>query len=151
MLAIQSLRAAALELLGADSATLNPGVGSECKIALVQNDIAPSELITLADCTLANFGGSTPIALGAGAQLVLLDPGTTDAVMDLRLPAGGFRWETTGLLNLPQTIYGFVLLDDGLSVVYASERFDSPVTLTAANQRVDIGAPTMRLAANSIT
>jgi len=150
MIPIAQLRLAALELLGADTATLNPGVGDEVEIMLVQNDFAPAESLVLADVTLANFAGSTAIAAAAGAQPVLADPGTNDAIMDIKMPAGGFRWETTALTNLPQTIYGYVLMDSAHTVVYASERFTSPITLTAVNQRIDIGQPTITLPANTM-
>jgi len=150
MVPIAALRLAALELLGADSATLNPGVGDEVEIMLVQNDFAPAESIILADVTLANFDGSTAISAGAGAQPVLADPGTNDAIMDIKMPAGGYRWETTGMTHLPQTIYGYVLLDSAHTVVYAAQRFVSPITLTAINQRIDIGQPTIVLPANTM-
>src|SRR6266404_3262845 len=59
--------------------------------------------------TQADFDGyvANGISSATGTQNTALDPLTSDYLLQLKLPVGGFRWETTGTTNLPQTIYGF--------------------------------------------
>jgi len=149
MLATRFLRNQALALLAADTTTLAPAA-DEIYIGLVMNDLAPSEGITFADITLATFDGYAELAIGLNAQPEGFDPTTDDSIIDFKPPAGGFRWITTGTTNLPQTIYGFVLLDHAKAVVWASERLPTPITLTLAAQRIDLGDVLCRLLANSI-
>lgn len=150
MYATKALRAAAADLLAANAATLAPAVAANV-IALVMAPFTPGEDIALGDLTFATFDGSTPIAVGVGTQPTAFDPNNNDNIIDLKPPVTGFRWETTGVTNLPQTIYGFALLTDGLAAVLATERFVNNVELTAINQRVDVGAPVIRQQANSMT
>jgi len=133
-----SVREKAAQLLAADSSTLAPAALAN-KMVLIQNVFTASENSALADLTLANFDGSTPLDCGLGTQPEGLDPNTNDAVISLKTPAGGWRWETTGVTNLPQTIHGYALLDNALALVLALERLPTPITLTAINQMVNLG------------
>jgi len=148
MITTKALRAAAANLLAADTATL--AAVSANKIALVKAPFTPGEDIALADLTLADFDGSTAIDVTSGTQPTAYDPNNNDRIIDLKPPAGGFRFETTGTTHLPQTIYGYVLLDNALAVVLATALLDTPVVLSAIDQRVDLGAPTIRQLANSM-
>jgi len=150
MFATKALRQQAMKLLAADATTLAPAADANV-IALVMNEIAPGEALTFADLVLATFDGSTPIAVGLGTQPTGENPFTAAEVISLKQPVGGFRWETTGVTNLPQTIYGYVLLNDALDTLLASDLLDTPVTLTAVDQVIDIGAAEMQLPANTIT
>jgi hypothetical protein len=149
MFASRALRDKALALLAADPATLAP-VANNIFMALVKSPFVPSENLQLSDVTLADFQTSTPLMLTLGTQPEALVPGTFDSIIDLLPPAGGFRWVTTGVLNLPQTIYGYVLLDHAQAVVLASALFPSPVVLTIVGERVDDLKATLTLFANSI-
>jgi len=144
-----ALREQAMKLLAADPTTLAPAADAN-KMALVMADFVPSEDTVLADLTFATFDGSTPISVGLGTQPEALDPATNDAMIDFIPPVTGFRWETTGTTNLPQTIYGFALTNLAGDALLACERFATPVELDAINQRVDVGAPTLRQLAGSI-
>lgn len=136
MFASQALRNQALALLAADTSTLAPAANA-IYMALVMAPFVPSETLVFADLTLATFTGSDPLALTVGAQPEAYVPGSLDSIIDLLAPAGGFRWVTGDLVNLPQTIYGYVLLDHAKTTVLASANFASPVILTAAGERVD--------------
>ncbi len=131
-----ALREKAMKLLAADTATLAPAALAN-KMVLSKATFIASEATKFADLTLADFDGSTPIDCGTGTQPEGLNPGTNDAVIDLLSPAGGFRWETTGVTHLPQTIFGYALLNNAMDTVLASELFANPITLTAINQRVE--------------
>ena len=150
MFATKAIREQALKLLAADSTTLAPAALANM-MALVMAPIAPSEALTFADLTLATFDGSTPIACGTGTQPTGEDPFSGAEVLSIKVPAGGFRWESTGVTNLPQTIYGYVLLDNALAVLLASAAFDAPITITAVDQVIESLNATMQLAANTIT
>lgn len=145
-----AVRSKAAILLAADSATLAPAADANQMVCL-QEPFTPSENLVMADLTPADFDGSTPIAVGVGTQPTAFDPNNNDMLIDLKPPVTGFRWETTGVTNLPQTIYGFALTNLAGDTLLGTERLAVPITLTAINQRVDAGAPFIRQLANSMT
>jgi len=149
MFATKAIRQDAMKLLAADPATLAPAAGGN-QMALVMAPITPGEGLTFADLTLATFDGSTPIVCGTGTQPSGEDPFSGAEVVSIKVPAGGFRWETTGLTNLPQVIYGYVLLDNALAVLLASAAFESPITLTEVGQVIEGLTATMQLAPNTV-
>ena len=125
MIPTLAIREQAMKLLAADTTTLAQAANANV-MALVMNNIAPSESIVLADLTLATFDGATPLAIGLGTQAEGLDPATSDALIDFKNPVGGFRWETTGITNLPQTIYAYAVLNAALDTVLASAPASGP-------------------------
>lgn len=145
-----ALREKAMQLLAADTATLAPAA-NEIKIALVKSAFVPSEQLVLADVDLADFDGSTPLEVKLNAQPEGLDPLTNDSVIDLIPDLGLWRWETTGLTNLPQTIHGYVLLNAAEDTVFASALLPQQITLDAINQRVDLDEVSLTQAAGSIS
>jgi len=144
-----ALREKAAQLLAADATTLAPAADANV-IALVQAPITPGEGLALIDVTLADFDGSTPIAVGLGTQPEGLDPATANAIITLKPPVGGWRFETTGVTNLPQTIYGFVLLNDAMDTLLASESLETPIVLTAVNQVIELSYVHIRQLASSM-
>ena len=150
MIPTLALRQKAMQLLAADTATLAQAANENVMI-LVMDDFAPSEETVLGDLTEATFDGYAAIDGALGAQPEGLDPANNDSIVDILPAAGMFRWETSGVTNLPMTIYGFALLNAAKNVLYACERFETPVTLTAAGQRVDVPDPKLTQAANSIS
>jgi len=134
------------ELLAADATTLAPAADAN-EIVLVNAAFVPSTELAIGDLSIADFDGSTPKALGVGTQLCGFDPTTGEQVITMKDPAGGLVWETTGVTNLPQTIFGFAMTNDDGTVLLASELLPEPVTLTAAGQIVSIGQATLRLVA----
>jgi hypothetical protein len=136
-------------LLGADTTTMAqvaPFVG----VALVMSPFVPSPQRVLADLTLATFNGSTPLQAASAATQVFNDGATGDRIMQVRAPAGGWHWVTGSALNLPQTIFGFALLDNAAAVLFGCQLFDVPFVLTAAGQAVDIGDVFFRLLAAGV-
>lgn len=144
-----ALREAAAQLLAADAATLAPAALAN-KIMLVTNAFTPSENLTFADLDAATFDGSTPLSAGVGVQLEGLDPETNDAIITIKSPAGGWRWETTGVTDLPQTINGFALVDNAVAVLLAAARLPAPITLTAINQVIALEGVDLRLISGSL-
>lgn len=126
------------ELLAADPTTLAPAADANV-IALIIEDFTPGEDLVAADLTLADFDGSTPKAGALGTQQCGIDPITGDQVVTITDPVGGYRWETTGVTNLPQTVYGYGLYNEALTTLLAVEKFPAPYLLSAAGQEINVG------------
>lgn len=137
------------KLLGMDTTTLS-GMAT-LRVGLVKEPFVPSPSLAYGDLTFANFDGSTAKTPVSGDQPESLDPATGDALLDILPPAGGWRWETTGLTNLPQTVYGFALYNTAGTVLYASELLDIPVELNDVNQTVILASVRMRFNQGLIT
>lgn len=144
-----TLRKALMDLFAADPSTLAPAANAN-KMALVKNDVAENENIVFANLELADFDGSTPINGVVGAQETATDPASGESVITLKEPAGGWRWETTGVTNLPQTIYGVALVDNAVGVLLAYARLATPITLTATGQLIDLGKENITLQMGSL-
>lgn len=149
MIPTRAVREKAAQLLAADAATLAPAVDANV-IALVMAAFTPGENLTLGSLTFATFDGATPLEVGVGTQPEGLDPNTNDALISMLPPVTGWRWETTGTTNLPQTIFGYALVTDGLAVLLASDVLETPIVLTAVNQVVILPALAIRQLANSM-
>jgi hypothetical protein len=144
-----ALRDKMATLLAADIATLavaaNPNM-----IVLIKAAFTPGENMPFGSLVPADFDGSSPLAVGLNAQPEALDPATSDSRITLKPPAGGWRWQTSGVTNLPQTIYGVALMVNDLSSYYASQLFPVPIVLTATDQVIDIGPLELLLPAGSL-
>jgi len=137
MTPIKAIRESLGALLAADTAWLATVTAN--KISLVMAAFTPSEDLVFADLTLATFDGSTALSAGTGEQQVGNDPLTNEQLVTIKEPAGGWRWETSGVTNLPQTIYGFALSDNTLATLLATALLDTPITLTEAGQEINLG------------
>jgi hypothetical protein len=137
-------------LLAADTTTLAPAVTAN-KISLIKAPFTPSENLVIGDLTLADFATSTAIAGTLGAQLVGTDPATLDQVITIKDPLGGYRWITTALTNLPQTIYGFALTDSTLATLLAVAVLPAPVTLQEVGQFIDLGSVQLTIVTRPIS
>lgn len=150
MLPMKDVRLQLGELLAADPTTLAPA-GAANKIALIMAAFTPDEVLVVGDLTLATFDGSTPIAGATGTQQVGNDPATGQQIITNKEPLGGWRWETTGLTNLPQTIYGWALLDTALAVLLGVELLPTPVALTEIGQEINIGTAKLTVVEQPMT
>jgi len=150
MQASRALREKMAQLLAADATTLAPATDANL-VTLAQAAFNPSELLAIGDVTPADFDGSDPIEITVGVQAEGLDPLNADAIITLSPPVGGFRFETTGTTNLPQTIYGVYVTDNGATKILCSKLLDQPITLTTINQVIDLGDLNLRQLANSLT
>jgi len=149
MIPTLAVRESMSQLLAADTATLASVTAN--KVALVKEQFTPSESLALEDLSLADFDGSTPIDCGTGTQPEGLDPINTDSIISIKPPAGGFRFETSGITNLPQTIYGFCLHNNaGNTLLGAALLPGGPVTLTAVNQVLLLPPLTFRQSSYSV-
>ena len=145
-----ALREKMAQLLAADAATLAPPADANI-VVLIMEPFTPSETLDGSTLVPATFDGSAPLEAVLGTQAEGLDPSNSDAIITILPPAGGWRWETTGTTDLPQTIYGFALFNDDSTVYYGSENLPAPITLTAVNQVIQLPAVTFRQLAGSLT
>lgn len=144
-----ALRDQAAKLLAADTTTLAQAADANVMV-LLKADFAPGENLPFGSLLAADFDGSTPLACGLAAQPEALDPTTGDSRITLKSPVGGWRWQTTGITNLPQTIYGYALMNKNKDAYFGAEKLPVPVTLAAADQVVEFGPVDFTLLAGSI-
>lgn len=137
-------------LLSADASTLAPASDANI-VALVKAPFVPSAGLIASDLTLADFDGADPIAGETGAQENGIDPADGSQVVTNIEPAGGWRWETTGATNLPQTIYGVALLNEAGTTLLGSALLEAPLTLSAAGQFIDLGSLAIRISPTPFT
>lgn len=116
------------------------------RIALIMAPFTPSPNLTYADLVLATFTGSAPKVVPLGTQQAGIDPVTGQNVITIVEPAGGWRFQATDTVNLPQSIFGFALFDStGPGPLIATELLAVPVTLTAALQEINLGTAKLTL------
>jgi hypothetical protein len=148
MIPSQAVFAAGLILLGSDTVTMDPLVAN--KIMLSKAPFTPNPGTVVGDVVEADFDGYAAIAVASGSMPVAADPATGDELLSIKVPAGGFRWQTTGTTHLPETIYGFLLVDTTKATVLASALLPAPVTLTASGQEITIVGAELRQLNGSI-
>jgi len=149
MIPVLAIREAMGDLLAADAATLAPAALAN-KIHLVVNAFVPAEDLVIGDLTFAGFTGSTALACGVGAQPTGFDPDTSEQLITLLSPVGGWRWEVTGGA-LPETVYGYALVDNVGTGLLATALLPNPISLTEVGQEVNLGAIQLRINSQPIT
>jgi hypothetical protein len=138
----QVLQQAIATLLAHDTATLAAALA--LKIHLSKTAFVPGPGLTVASFTEADFNGYAALSPTAGNQLVYSDPITGLLTVELVPPAGDWHFQTTGILNLPQTIFGWYVTDNASAVLYGSGLLTPGVPLTAAGQGFDL--PSLKFA-----
>lgn len=125
------------DLLAADTTTLAAAAG--VKTHLAKNAFTPANNRVIGDFTEANFTGFAAKVSGTGTQQAFNDPTSGTRVVQILEPAGGWHWQATDGLQLPQVIYGWYVTDTTSAIVYGCQLLPTPITLTAALDSVDIG------------
>lgn len=152
MLATTVLSEALATLLSTNVATLNPAGGAEVKLVLLAADfVEDPTLILMSSLTEATFDGYAAKASGAGAPPVNVDPLTGEQIITIKEPAGGWHFACTGVTGLPQQIFGYAVVDQSKTNVYALKRFDDPITIAAVGHFVEVGAVTLRFVTQPIS
>jgi len=126
----------------------NPGTGDEAKVILFQNNVTLTKDTVIADLTPATFGGYAAKVLGAGDPTSGINPATGQWELRMREPVGGIEFTTSGTSNLPQTIYGYAIVSEDGTELFASKKFDTPITLTANQQVIDVPQPKITFSVN---
>lgn len=110
-----------------------------CRVHLSKSPFTPSAILTPASFTEADFGGYVVLVQVVGPQQSFLDPASGTRIIQLVEPAGGWHWQTTTLVLLPQTIHGFFVTDTSNLILWGSQLFPAPILLTSVGHNVDIG------------
>jgi len=136
-------------LLAADVPTLAPVAAN--KVALITDNFVPDMDASIGDFTLGSTTGLTPIAGVAGTQLESRDPVTGEVIVEIKTPAGGFRWETPDpFTDGPITVYGFLLIDNGAANWLGVHKLTDPITLDGPNQQITAPALTFAIDATKV-
>jgi len=122
-------------LLAGDTTTL--AAAAAMKVRLAQAAFVPGPTLTIASFTIATFTGYADLLAGIGTAQQFNDPGG-GRVAQLLEPAGGWHWQATAGTGLPQTIYGYYVVDNGATQLYGSALFTTPVVLSGTGDAVDI-------------
>jgi hypothetical protein len=130
-------------LLSQDTATIAPAANPP-KLHLAKAPFVPNQDRVPADFTEADFGGYAAIAAIVGNQNPLIDPLTGERMVEMKIPAGGWRFTCTGLANTPQTIYGAYLMDNGGTVIFGSALLPAPLTIDTIAQVVEVDSVRFR-------
>lgn len=122
------------------------------KVWLVKVPFVPSASLTVADVTPADFGGSASLSNTSAVILTYLDPATGEWIIEVPPPIGGWHWQTTsGVTNLPQTIYGWACADNTSMILYGTGLLPAPQLLNANHQGIDVPAVNFRLNQSALT
>jgi len=121
--------------LAADAATLAHAT-LPIKVGLIIAPFVPSLDRVAADLTLGSTTGLIPIVGLVGTQLESVDPVTGELIVQLKPAAGGWYWETPVGFTGPITVYGFAVLNNALTVLYATETLPEPILLNTENQSI---------------
>lgn len=136
MQAADMIEFAAMDLLANDTATLN--AVARPKLHLAKAAFVPGPGLLLAGLTEADFTGYAAVPVAAGAWNVFRDPNSGLIWVEAPIPAGGWHFDVTGTTNLPQTIFGWYVTDDGDTDLYGSELFDDPILLVTSGVGFDV-------------
>jgi hypothetical protein len=122
------------------------------KIFLVKTPFVPGGNLVVGDLTPADFAGSAALANTSAVMLKYLDPATGEWIIEVPPPVGGWHWQTTsGVTNLPQTIYGFGCMDSTGAILYGSQLLPAPLLLNGNAQGIDVPAVRFRLNAAALS
>lgn len=149
MLGTQALLNASALALSLDTNSL--AEVAKCLLILAKNSFTPGLNTVIGDLTEADFDGYAGIAVGTGLVRVYIDPATGENIIEMIPPLGGWHWVTTGITNLPQTIYGYALTDSTKAKVWGSGLLSAPLLLTASGQGLDVDEANFRLISGALT
>lgn len=140
MFPVDVIRDRLANLLAADATTLAPAEDG-VKVTLITGDIELSPALTILDFAdrgvLSN--GLAAINAAPGTQNESVDPVTTNRKVELKEPAGGWRWETTSKPDPSITVTGAIVTNNDFDALYGIIVFDDPITLNDTNQSISIG------------
>jgi len=119
-----------------------------CKVGLITAMFNPSVDLLMGELSICQLTGLVPIAGVTGPQNESVDADTGAPLVDVKVPAGGFRWETPVGFAGPLAIYGFALGNNAFTVLYGTHLLHEPILLTAANE--SITAPRLIIPTNLV-
>lgn len=134
----RSISAGMASLLAADVGTLAP-VTNPIKMGLITTNFNPNPDLLIGDVDISAVPGLLPITGVVGPQNESLDPVTGENIVEVKEPLGGFRWETPEDFVPPVTVFGFALINNAGTTLFATQLLTPPVQLIAGNQALSAG------------
>lgn len=123
-------------LLGADVAWLAAPT-TFVALHLAKAPFTPGPGLDIGDLVEADFDGYAALHAASAATQVFFDPATGNQIVQVREPAGGWHWASSGVTNLPMTIYGAYLTSSDGTDLIATDLFAEPIVMTGTGQGVD--------------
>ena len=120
-------------------------------VRLISAPFTENEDLVVGDLTFADFDGSTAIDQPVGPAQVGIDPQSGEQRITVTEPEGGWRFVTTGVTNLPQTIYGYALLTAASAALVGVHAFAEPIDLTAVTQEINLDKVTLTFVTQPIS
>ncbi len=117
----------------------------ENKVVLLKGAFTPSNDAVVGSLEQVTTNGLSAINLVAGSQLDSRDALTGDIFVEMKLPLGGLRFETTSAPTDPIDVTGFAVLNAAGDAIIGLERFPAAIRLSAANQSLTIPKIVMRI------
>lgn len=136
LLPMKAVRLALGSLLSADASTLAPATNAN-KIALIIAPFSPTEDLVIGDLTLATAGGLAAVAGATGAQTVGIDPVTLEQRIQIKPPAGGYKWISSGGGPYPIAVYGYALIDNAAATLLGVQTFNPPINVSDDGQLIE--------------
>jgi hypothetical protein len=122
------------------------------QVFLIAAPFVPGAGLTIGGLVLASFTGSSPISNTSAVMLKYTDPLTGEWLVEIPPPVGGWHWQVnTNLTNLPQTIYGYGVMDNTGAILWGTNLLPTPLLLTAIGQGVDVPRVNFRLSAQALS
>lgn len=143
MLPVKSVRLAIGTSLAAATPLNQPT--NENIVRLIKAPFTPNEDLVVGDLEFADFDGSTALEMPVGAAQVGIDPVSGEQRITITEPEGGWRFITTGVTNLPQTIYGAALLTAASAALIGVMELPEPIGLTQSGEEINLGSLMMNI------
>jgi len=137
MLPSATFQDTAATLMAADTAWLAEATPF-VSLHLAQNDFTPSINMSLTDFVECTFTGYAAKNAASAATQVFFDPATTQKVMQVQEPAGGWHFVCSGTPATPQQVTGYYLTDSGATKLIGFGRLDNPIASIMNGMAVDI-------------
>lgn len=134
-------------VVAADSNKLADPLG--LLVTLIMMPFTPTRVTDMGSLIQATFAGSAPKIPTPGAQASFMDPSTSENVIQLIAPTGGWNWVCTAPPLAPETIYGVCITDSSLAKTYGSQLLPTPVVITNLGDAITIGDIRMGLPISS--
>lgn len=122
-------------LLIADTTTIAHGTNA-VKVGLITNNVTPSLETLIGDLTICALTGLVAISGVVGNQLESVNPLNGELEAEIKVPAGGFRWETPSDFAGDVSIYGYALMNSAASALYGVLKLDEAIRLNSPNQAI---------------
>lgn len=114
-------------------------------ITLIQAPFTPGLDVNIGNLSLANFTGSGALSSNTSWSGPNIDPTTRSRYITYPSAIGGNTWLVGDTVNLPQTIYGYVVSEHGTNNTFGSHLLPTPITLQEPGDQIDIGPVTISL------